>query len=98
MSGAFFPLVFIYFYCYYFYYFFILVFNCFFNNKNNSFFAHGYVPLVINAKRIAVGLFQCSLAKMVYHVCIFIFLYLTPSSAARFLNFEYAKICTQKLL
>ena len=33
----------------------------FFNNKNNSFFAHRFVPLVIKAKRIAVGLFQRSL-------------------------------------
>ena len=41
--------------------FFVLVFNCFFfNNKNNSFFGLRYVPLVINAKRNAVGLFQCS--------------------------------------
>ena len=43
--------------------FIILVFNCCFNNKNNSFFAHRYVRLVIKAKRIAVGLFQCSLAE-----------------------------------
>ena len=35
---------------------------------------------------------------MVYHVCTFIFLYLTPSSAAHFLNFNYAKVCTKKLL
>ena len=44
--------------------FFVLVFNCFFfNNKNNSFFGLRYVPLVIKAKRNAVGLFQCSLAE-----------------------------------
>ena len=38
--------------------FFVLVFDCFFNNKNNR-----YVPLVIKAKRNAVGLFQGSLAE-----------------------------------
>ena len=44
--------------------FFVFVFNCFFcNNKNNSFFGLRYVPLVIKAKRNAVGLFQCSLAE-----------------------------------
>ena len=65
MSGAFFVLVFIYFYCCLFLlFFFVLVFNCFFfNNKNNTFFGLRYVPLVINAKRNAVGLFQCSLAE-----------------------------------
>ena len=31
---------------------FVLVFNCFFCNKNDSFFAHKYVPLVIKAKRL----------------------------------------------
>ena len=35
----------------------------FFNNKNNSFFGLRYVPLVVKAKRNAVGLFQCSLAE-----------------------------------
>ena len=61
---CFFPLVFIYFYCCSFLlFYFVLVFNCFFNNKNTSFFAHGYVPLVIKGKRIAVGLFKCSLAE-----------------------------------
>ena len=40
-----------------------LEFNCFFNHKNTSFFAHRYVPAVIKGKRIAVGLFQCSLAE-----------------------------------
>ena len=40
--------------------FFVLFF---FNNKNNSFFDVRYVPLVIKAKRNAVGLFQCSLAE-----------------------------------
>ena len=65
MSGAFFVLVFIYFYCCLFLLlFFVLVFNCFFsNNKNNSIFGLRYVPLVIKAKRNAVGLFQCSLAE-----------------------------------
>ena len=44
----------------------IFLFLCliaFFNNQNNSFFAHRYVPLVTEAKRIAVGLFQSSLAE-----------------------------------
>ena len=47
-------------------YFYIILFLnliAFFKNKNNSFFARRYVPLVIKAKRIAVGLFQCSLAE-----------------------------------
>ena len=54
-------------------YLFLLLFNfiifcfsvylLFFNNKNNSFFGLRYVPLVIKAKRNAVGLFQCSLAE-----------------------------------
>ena len=44
--------------------FFVLEFNfLFFNHKNNSFFGLRYVPLVIKAKRNAVGLFQCSLAE-----------------------------------
>ena len=46
--------------------FIIFLFQCliaFFDYKNNFFFAHRYVPLVIKAKRIAVGLFQCSLAE-----------------------------------
>ena len=61
----FFVLVFIYFYCCLFLFFvFVLEFNCFFfNNKNNSFFGLRYVPLVIKAKRNAVGLFQGSLAE-----------------------------------
>ena len=42
--------------------FFVLEF-AFFNNKNNSFFGLRYVPLVIKAKRNAVGLFQGSLAE-----------------------------------
>ena len=42
---------------------FVLEFNCFFNNKNNSFFGLRYVPLVTKAKRNAVGLFQRSLAE-----------------------------------
>ena len=64
MNGAFFVLVFIYFYCCLFLFFiFVLEFNCFFNNKNNSFFGLRYVPLVIKAKRNAVGLFQGSLAE-----------------------------------
>ena len=53
------------------------------------------MPLVINAKPSAVGLFQCSLAKdgipcLYFHI----FVLLTPSSAARFLHFDYAKVCT----
>ena len=53
-----------YFYCSLFLSFFLFwCLNAFFNNKNNSFFAHRYVPLVIKAKRIGVGLFQCSLAE-----------------------------------
>ena len=48
----------------YFYYFFCFSFQLlFFNSKNNSFFGLRYVPLVIKAKRNAVGLFQCSLAE-----------------------------------
>ena len=48
----------------YFYYFFCFsVWLLFLNNKNNSFFGLRYVPLVIKAKRNAVGLFQCSLAE-----------------------------------
>ena len=43
--------------------FFVLEFNCFFNNKNNSFFDLRYVPLVIKAKRNAVGLFRGSLVE-----------------------------------
>ena len=35
----------------------------FFNNKNNSVFRLRYAPLVIKAKRNAVGLFQGSLAE-----------------------------------
>ena len=63
MNGAFFVLVFIFFIAAYFY-FFVLEFNCFFfNNKNNSFLDLRYVPLVIKAKRNAVGLFQSSLAE-----------------------------------
>ena len=64
MSGAFFCFA-----VYLFLLLFILVFFCFsvyllfFNNKNNSFFGLRYVPLVIKAKRNAVGLFQCSLAE-----------------------------------
>ena len=64
MSGAFFVLVFIYFYCCLFLlFFFVLEFNCFFNYKNNSFFGLRYASLVIKAKRNAVGLFQGSLAE-----------------------------------
>ena len=64
MSGAFFVLVFIYFYCFLFLLLcFVLEFNCFFNHKNNSFFGLRYVPLVIKAKRNAIGLFQGSLAE-----------------------------------
>ena len=37
--------------------FLVLEFNFFFNYKNNSFFGLKYVPLVIKAKRNAVGLF-----------------------------------------
>ena len=47
-------------------FYFLFLFKCliaFFNDKNNSFFGLRYVPLVIKAKRIAVGLFQCSLAE-----------------------------------
>ena len=48
----------------YFYFFFVLEFIiAFFNNKNNSFFGLRYVPLVIKAKRNAVGLFQGSVAE-----------------------------------
>ena len=64
VSGAFFLLVFICFYCC----LFLLVFLLYcliasFNNKNNFFFAHEYVPLVITAKRIAFGSFRCSLTE-----------------------------------
>ena len=52
--------------------------------------------IVIKAKRIAVALFQSSLTEG-GHVCSFIFLYLTLSSAACFLNFDYAKFCTERL-
>ena len=49
----------------YFYQFFL--FYCviaYFNHKNNSFFAHElHVPLVLKAKRIVVGSFQCSLTE-----------------------------------
>ena len=64
MSGAFLFWCLFIFVAVYFYYFFVLEFNCFFfNNKNNSFFGLRYVPLVIKAKRNAVGLFQGSLAE-----------------------------------
>ena len=44
--------------------FFVLEFNCFFSTiKIISFFGLRYVPLVIKAKRNAVGLFQGSLAE-----------------------------------
>ena len=45
---------------------FIFCFVCliaFFNNKNISFFCLRYVPSVIKAKRIAVGVCQSSLAE-----------------------------------
>ena len=62
---SFFVLVFIYFYCCLFLLFFCfsVLYLLFFNNKNNSFFGLRYVPLVIKAKRNAIGLFQCSLAE-----------------------------------
>ena len=47
-------------------FYFLFLLQCliaFFNDKNNSFFGLRFVPLVIKAKRIAVGLFQCSLAE-----------------------------------
>ena len=76
----------VYFYCCLFlFYFLFWCLIAFFNNKNHSFFGLRYVPSVIKAKRNAVGLFHCSLAEDgTMFVRTFIFLYLTPSSAARF--------------
>ena len=66
----------------------------FFNNENNTFFAHRYVPSVIKAKRIAVGLFQCNLAKdgiPLLYLNIFV---LNTIVSSRFLNFDYSKLCS----
>ena len=45
------------------YFLFCFSVNCFFQQKKNSFFDLRYVPLVIKAKHIAVGLFPSSLVE-----------------------------------
>ena len=53
--------IFIAVYFYYYFLFYCLIAFC--SNKSNFLFTHKYVPLVIKAKRIAVGLFQRNLAE-----------------------------------